>query len=379
MTFSQAADLPECLSHSRTRVLFGSGVLSQIGRLVTEEGGTRVLLVSDPGIVRAGHVETARAAIQDAGVKALVFDDVEENPTTIHVERGVAFAREHDVDFIVGLGGGSSMDCAKGINFLLTNGGEMKDYWGVGKATRPMLPMIAVPTTSGTGSEAQSFALISDPETHQKMACGDPKAACRWALLDPDLTRTVPRAVAAATGIDAVSHAVETAGTTKKNEISQALSREAWDRLSRSLTVFLADPGSSEARSDMLLGAHLAGAAIERSMLGAAHSCANPLTAHFGITHGLAVGVMLPAVVRFNVGAGDNPYGVLDLSGEELAERVASLREEAGLPASLRQMNVPEDALPQLAFEAAMQWTAQFNPRPAGEGEMLEIYRAAYS
>lgn len=379
MTFSQAADLPECLSHSRTRVLFGSGVLSEIGRLVADEGGTRVLLVTDPGIFRAGHVETAQTSIQDAGVEAFVFDDVEENPTTVHVERGVTFAREHDVDFIVGLGGGSSMDCAKGVNFLLTNGGEMKDYWGVGKAEKPMLPMIAVPTTSGTGSEAQSFALISDPDTHQKMACGDPKAACRWAVLDPDLTRTVPRAVAAATGIDAVSHAVETAGTTKKNDVSQQLSREAWDRLDRSLTASLADPECGEARADMLLGAHLAGAAIEQSMLGAAHACANPLTAMFGITHGLAVGVMLPAVVRFNSSGGENPYAVLGLSGDELAARVESLREDAGLPGTLSRMNVPEHALPKLASQAAKQWTAQFNPRDVGEAELLDIYRAAYS
>ena len=141
-----------------------------------------------------------------------VFDEVGENPTTIHVGKGVIAARPFNPDLIIGLGGGSAMDCGKGINFLLTNGGRMQDYWGTDKATKPLLPFVAVPTTAGTGSDAQSYALITDPDTHQKMACGDAKALPRVALLDPELTATQPPKVAAATGIDAVAHAVESAG-----------------------------------------------------------------------------------------------------------------------------------------------------------------------
>ena len=144
-------------------------------------------------------------------------------------------ARQEQIDFLVGLGGGSSMDTAKGCNFLLTNGGRMEDYWGVGKATRPMLPLIAIPTTAGTGSECQSFALITHPQTHVKMACGDPKAAARVAILDPELTLTQPPAVAAATGMDALSHALETAVTRRRNPISQMLSREAFRLCARGL------------------------------------------------------------------------------------------------------------------------------------------------
>jgi alcohol dehydrogenase len=182
--------LPAILSHSRTRVLFGPGKLAELGAIAKREGAGRVLLVTDPGIVRAGHVERATRSLEDAGLAVAVFDGVAENPTTQHVDAGAQAAQRHRADFLVGLGGGSAMDCAKGINFIVTNGGVMSDYWGVGKATRPMPPMIAVPTTAGTGSEAQSFALIADPGTHQKMACGDVKAACRWAILDPDLTLT---------------------------------------------------------------------------------------------------------------------------------------------------------------------------------------------
>ena len=173
-------------------------------------------------------------ALYQAGIAVRVFDGVGENPTTIHVGRGFFAAREFKPDLIISLGGGSSMDCAKGVNFLLSNGGRMQDYWGVNKATQPMLPMIAIPTTAGTGSDAQSFALITDPETHQKMACGDKKALPRIALLDSDLTATQPPKVAAATGIDAIAHAVETAATTRQTEVSIGLSLQAWMLLENS-------------------------------------------------------------------------------------------------------------------------------------------------
>jgi alcohol dehydrogenase len=169
----------------RTRVVFGEGTLSRLGEFARELNGSRVLLVTDSGIVRAGHAARAVSSLEAAGLSVNVFAEVRENPDTHDVARCVRVAEEARVDLIVGLGGGSSMDTAKGANFLLTNGGQMRDYWGVGKATRPMLPLIAIPTTSGTGSECQSFALISDPETHQKMACGDPKAAAKVAILDP--------------------------------------------------------------------------------------------------------------------------------------------------------------------------------------------------
>ena len=192
------------------------------------------------------------------------------------------------------------MDTAKGCNFLLTNGGQMKDYWGVGKATQPMLPLIAIPTTGGTGSECQSFALITDEATHQKMACGDPKAAARIAILDPALTLSQPRRVTACSGIDAIAHALETAVTKTRNPLSLIFSRAAFQLTMAGLPRVLEAPGDLDARSQMLWGAACGGTAIENSMLGAAHSAANPLTAHFGITHGQAVGMMLPQVVRFN-------------------------------------------------------------------------------
>ncbi len=371
-------DYSTLLSHSRTRLEFGPGAIQRLGACALAEKATCVLLVTDRGIVAAGHAQRAADSLRAAGLTLAMYEGVEENPTTHHVEAGVEVARASGIDFIVGLGGGSALDCAKGINFILTNGGRMQDYWGVGKAAKTMLPSIGIPTTAGTGSEAQSFALITGPATHQKMACGDAKAAFRVAILDPDLTRTCPRAVAAVTGIDAISHAIETAATKRRNPGSLALSGEAWTLLNRSFEAAIRNPGDDSARADMLLGAHLAGAAIEQSMLGAAHACANPLTARFGITHGLAIGVMLPQVIRFN-SATTNFYDELDSDAERLACRVEQLRNAARLPSYLRELGVPESAFASLAEEAAKQWTAGFNPVTVNPSKLLEVYRTAFS
>ena len=284
----------------RTRVVFGVNSVERVGELTSSLGAKKVLLVTDPGIVSAGHAGRVQMLLEAAGMAVTCFTQAQENPTTACVERCVQVARGAAIDTIVGLGGGSSMDTAKGCNFILTNGGHMKDYWGVGRATRPMLPLVAIPTTGGTGSECQSFALITDEQTHQKMACGDPKAAARIALLDPALTLSQPARVTACSGIDALAHALETLVTKVKTPLSLLFSREAFRLLIAGLPRVLASSADLEARGWMLLGAAWAGAAIENSMLGAAHSAANPLTAHFGVVHGHAVGMMLPHVLRFN-------------------------------------------------------------------------------
>jgi alcohol dehydrogenase len=377
----------------RTRLIFGPNSVDRVGELARELGAKNVLLVTDPGIVAAGHAERAQQSLKTAGLQIAVFDRCRENPTTRCVEDCLAVARAAGVDAIAGLGGGSSMDTAKGCNFLLTNGGRMQDYWGMGKATRPMLPLIAIPTTAGTGSECQSAALIVDEATHQKMACLDPKAAARIAILDPGLTLSQPAGVTACTGLDAIAHAVETAVSKKRNAVSSMYSREAFKLCVTSFPEVLLNPNDVAARGRMLLGAALAGLAIENSMLGAAHSAANPLTAHYGIVHGQAVGMMLPSVVRFN-GAKEEArraYGDLAAGGqisgeahdsnhavEALAGRLEVLLGLAGIPASLAECGVERARIPLLAEEAARQWTAAFNPRPASKEDFVTLYEAAF-
>ena len=273
----------------RTRVVFGDGTFARLGELACELSFTRALVVADRGIVATGLVQRAAASLGAAGISTAFFHDFDANPDTRMVEAGRAHAASSGaIDSIVAIGGGSSLDCAKGINFVLTNGGTMRDYRGFGKAARPMLPSIGVPTTAGTGSEAQSYALVSDDESHEKMACGDPKAAFRIAILDPALTLTQPRSVTAVAGYDAISHAVESFVTTRRSEISDLFARDAWRRLDRYYERVLSTPDDVRARGGMLLGSHQAGIAIEQSMLGAAHACANPLTARYGTTHGVA-------------------------------------------------------------------------------------------
>lgn len=380
--------LPAFDYQPRTRVVFGPGKISDLGLLAAELHASRVLLVTDDGLEKAGHPQKGVAALESAGLTVTLFDDVHPNPTTEDVDRGLAIAQAAGVDLIVGLGGGSSMDCAKGINFLLTNGGRIEDYWGANKAAHPMLPMIAVPTTSGTGSEAQSYALIAHPKSHMKMACGDPKAACRVALLDPGLTVSMPPAVTAATGIDALSHALESYVSTRRNPVSQLFSRQAWQLLARGFPRVVAKPDDLDARAQMLLGAHLAGAAIENSMLGAAHALANPLSAHFDVTHGVAIAVMLPHVIRYNGESNAKLYGDLAVdaglcnAGDPraaaiVAEHLANLARTAGLPVRLTDCGVSASAIPPMAAEAAQQWTGKFNPRAVDEPSLRQLYEGA--
>ena len=376
----------------RTKLVFGDGVSLASGELAKELGLKHVLLVTDRGLVEAGHVEVVRDSLSKAGIKVTLFDQVIENPTTDCVEKAKQAASEARVDSFIGLGGGSSMDTAKGANFLLTNGGRMHDYWGVNKATKEMLPLIVIPTTAGTGSECQSFALISDSKTHQKMACGDSKAAAKIAILDPGLTLSQPENVTVCTGIDAIAHAVETAVTNKRNKLSTLFSEESFKLLLPNFTKVLNQPNDISARGSMLLGAAMAGCAIEASMLGAAHSLANPLTAHYNIVHGQAVGMMLPYVVRFNSeieecrGVYVNLMKVAQIeceneSADEVNNLVAyllNLLQQTGLPIRLRDVIADKSELKVLAKEASAQWTAGFNPRSVGEIEMEKIYIDAY-
>jgi alcohol dehydrogenase class IV len=372
----------------RTAVVFGAGSLDTLGTLSRQLGMSRALLVADPGLVASGHVDRAEAFLASAAIAVTRFHEFDANPDTRMVEAGRQAAAAATVDSIVALGGGSSLDCAKGINFVLSNGGTMRDYRGFGKALRPMLPSIGIPTTAGTGSEAQSYAIISDAETHAKMACGDPKAAFRVAVLDPLLTVTQPRMVTAVAGYDALSHAVESFVTTKRTVISDLFARDGWSRLAANYARVLEQPTDIDARGDMLLGSHLAGVAIEQSMLGATHACANPLTRLAGAPHGMAIAVMLPHVVRWNAAVCGSRYAdLLHLcgidadptdAGDTLAARLEALSRLAGLPATLRDLGVSAGDLATLAGDAAGQWTGACNPRPFDETAARTLYERAY-
>ena len=362
-----------------TKVVFGSHAVDRAGIFARTLGAERVLIVTDKGIAEAGHLERVINSLSGAGVEWSAFMGVMENPTTATVDACVESAREIQADLLIGLGGGSSMDTAKGCNFIFTNGGRMSDYQGTGKATKPMLPLIAIPTTAGTGSECQSYALISDAVTHAKMACGDKKAAARIAILDPLLTLSQPPRVTRLTGMDAIAHAVESAVCTRRTDISVAYSRAAFSMLGAAFPQVLREPDNLSARAAMQIGAALAGTAIENSMLGAAHSAANPLTSHFGTVHGEAVGMMLPHVVGYNAAspAAAEEYRQLAryVTLGELPDFLTRLLQQSELPATMPPGILTDTNIPQLAAEAAAQWTAQFNPHPVSADDFAALYR----
>ncbi|MBI3405191.1 MAG: iron-containing alcohol dehydrogenase [Acidobacteria bacterium] len=375
----------------RTKVIFGAGALARLGELSRELGFRKTLIVSDRELVSAtDFVRRATSLLEKAGVAVHNFHEFTVNPDSAIVEAGRIFAAGLSVDSIIGLGGGSSLDCAKGINFVLTNGGRMQDYWGYGKAAKPLLPMIGIPTTSGTGSDAQSYALISDAETHVKMACGDPKAAFRVALLDPTLLVSQPASARGPAGYDAISHAVETFVTTKRNAISECYSREAWRLLNANYERVMQAPEDLEAQGAMQIGAHLAGAAIENSMLGATHACANPITQKYGTVHGVAIGLLLSHVVRWNSSAvaeryvelgriaGLKPGATQTETAEGFALRLEELAKAGGLTTRLRDAAVKKEDFPALTEAAAKQWTGTFNPRPFDAAGAREVYECAW-
>jgi alcohol dehydrogenase len=371
------------VSRPSPKLVYGPGSLQELPACVREIGGTAVFLVSDTGIARAGHLGRAQQLLESAGIPVAIFDQSKENPTEADAAACRDLARGKRFDCIVALGGGSSMDTAKAGNFLLTNGGAMRDFHGYGKATQPMLPLIAIPTTAGTGSECQSYALVSRDDTHEKMACGDPKARARIAILDPELTATQPRSVAVQTGLDALAHAIESAVSTRRNPVSSLYSEGAFRHLSAAISSVIEGRSTDDERGRMQLGAALAGLAIENSMLGAAHATANPLTARHGVIHGHAVALMLPHVMRFNA-ASPEVAAIYDRFSSVLNEsRVSSLPLIEWVSDVVARSAIPgvngaaNDDLAALARDAAKQWTGQFNPRPLQPDDYIALYRNA--
>jgi alcohol dehydrogenase len=343
-----------------TRIVSGVGSIERLGAL-TSSCGERALLVSDPGVVAAGHAARVEELLNAAGVRTTLFFDTHENPTDDDAHRCQEALQTSGSTVVVALGGGSAIDTAKAA--ILSRG-------------EPFLPLIAVPTTAGTGSEVQRHALISDPKTHVKRAVGAPGLEPTIALLDAELTLTCPPRVTALAGLDALSHAIESQVSIAANPLSKLFSVEAYKLLSPALEKVFSDPTDISARQSVLLGACWAGLAIESSMLGAAHASANPLTARFQIPHGEAVGLMLPHVIAFNAENAD--YTPFEPAGADaVIARFCALRTQGGLAESLAERSLDDMTIATLAAEATEQRTGHFNPRPLTQEDFAALYRAA--
>ncbi|MHB9796762.1 iron-containing alcohol dehydrogenase [Pseudomonas sp. MT3] len=375
------------------QILCESGSAARLGALCRERGAQRVLIVTDPGITRLGMLDGVLPGFAAAGVAVEVFDQVLADPPEAVVLAAVEQARRMAAQLVIGFGGGSSMDVAKLVALLAHPLAcqRLKDVFGVGNARGPRLPLLQVPTTAGTGSEVTPIAIVTTGET-TKMGVVSPHLLPDLAVLDADLTLGLPPAVTAATGIDAMVHAIEAyTSKLKKNPLSDLLAREALRLLALNLDEAVHNGRNREARQAMLLGACLAGQAFANAPVAAVHALAYPLGGHFHIPHGLSNALVLPEVIRFNAPNAGALYAELAplLLGERLrsdADRteqfiaeLADLSPRSGLPSRLRDAGVPEDSLPRLAADAMLQQRLLVNnPREVSERDALAIYRAAY-
>ncbi|MGA2041884.1 MAG: iron-containing alcohol dehydrogenase [Roseiarcus sp.] len=374
-------------------VVFGEGAIGAVGAIAAQRLGPRVLVVADPGVVKAGLVEPALKSLGQAGVDAAVYAEVEADPPEAVALAATRAAVEARSTGVIGLGGGSSLDVAKLVALLAVGEERLPDIYGVGKARGPRLPLLLAPTTAGTGSEVTPIAILTTGRS-EKMGVVSPVILPDVALLDPELTLGLPPAVTAATGIDAMVHAIEAyaSASPNNNPVSRALAREALRLMGGALERAVHDGANRAARADMLLGAMLAGQAFANSPVAAVHALAYPIGGHYHVPHGLSNALVLPHVLRFNAATAPEPYAeIAPLAFPELArleiparaaafaQSLADLSHRCGLPQRLRDVGIPEDALPRLAADAMNQTRLLVNnPRALTPADALAIYRAAW-
>ena len=372
-------------------VHIGMGAIERIGDEVGRLGGKTALIVTDPGIAKTDIVAKVETLLRDAGVGTATFAEVEPEPPIAVVDRALACLKDEDCDVLVGVGGGSSMDVTKVCSVLATNEGAPADYFGVGLIPKPGLPKVLVPTTSGTGSEVTPIAILSDVEAKVKKGIVSPMLYGDVAIVDPELTFSVPPHVTAATGMDALTHAVEAFISLKACPISDGLALEAMRMISANLAAAYDDGQNAAAREAMSIASMMAGMCLPLAGAAAVHALAYPLGGEFHLSHGESNTLMLPFVLEYNVPAcADKMARMADALGEDTSgltteaaarravDAMRSLATRVGMPLSLSHYGIPEDAIPRMA-EAAAKITRLMdnNPRPAGAEEIAGIYRAA--
>lgn len=375
--------------HIPTQIEFGNGAIARLPEFVKALGGSRVLVVGDPGVQRAGLIDRVQAILTGASIFNAVFADVESDPATRSVDEGTVHGKANGCDLVVGIGGGSALDTAKAIGLMLGNDGNIKDYVGIGKVPRAGTPVIAVPTTAGTGSELTIWSVLSDKVAKAKISVGSVLNCPAIALLDPELTLSLPPQITAATGMDALTHALESYVNTATQPISEAMSDQAMTLIARSLRKAVADGSDVEARGDMLLASTIAALAFNSTRLGLVHAFAMPLGAKFGIPHGLVNAIMLPEVMRFNHLANPRKFArIAEIFGEKTAglsveeaaalsvSAIEKLKLDVGITAKLSNFGVTEGRFDEIVDEAMLSGNVPVNPRQPTKDDMKALLRA---
>jgi alcohol dehydrogenase class IV len=376
----------------RTRIVFGQGLVKDVGFEAGKLKGTRAFVVTDKVVRKLGLLQRVLDGFADSGVAVVgVFDDVPPNSEVAVVERGATAARATGCDLLVALGGGSVMDTAKAMNMLLVEGGALLDWQGTGLLSRPLLPVIAIPTTAGTGSEVTIAAVIRDQAQGLKLEFNSPYMMPDVALLDPELTLGLPPALTASTGIDALTHAIEGYVSLYAEPVSDALCLHAIRLVTRYLPRAVDDGDDIEARGYMLLAATIAGGGFSNALCGVVHALAHACGGRYGVPHGVANGILLAHGMAFNLEAASDRFG--DIAGamglpvhgmtaegaaQAAIDAAASLRQRIGLPNGLREVGVPREGFVQLAEDALGDAMMISNPRSATQVELVHVLEKAY-
>ena len=367
--------------------LIGAGALEMAVTQMAGMGFTKALIVTDAPLVKLGFAERLTALLKQAGMDSAVFDDVKPNPTVANVNAGLAALQKLGADCVVSLGGGSPHDAAKGIALLATNGGKIEDYEGLDKSAKPQLPLIAVNTTAGTASEMTRFTIITDESRHVKMAIVDKHVTPILSVNDPVLMEDMPASLTAATGMDALTHAVEAYVSTAHNPITDACALQAIALIAQYLPTAVQSPRDKTAREQMAYAQFLAGMAFNNASLGYVHAMAHQLGGFYDLPHGVCNALLLPHVEQFNMRAAADRLGVVgrnlaghnaDLAGLGPIEAIQKLARTVGIPATLRELGVKESDFETLATNAMKDVCGLTNPVQPTLEEVVGIYRAAY-
>ena len=370
--------------------LLGLGASKEAGEQAKALGATNLLIVTDAGLAKLGVANTIKGYVEAAGLKAVVFDGAEPNPTDMNVAAGVEAYKANKCDGIISLGGGSSHDCGKGVGLVIANGGNIRDFEGVNKSSKTMPPFLAINTTAGTASEMTRFCIITNSDTHVKMAIVDWRVTPNIAIDDPLLMVGMPPALTAATGMDALTHAVEAYVSIIANPITDACALMAIKLIAGYLTKAVANGDDLEARDKMAYAEYLAGMAFNNASLGYVHSMAHQLGGFYNLPHGVCNAILLPAVSQYNliacpqrfadiaVALGEVICGcTVEEAAQKAIDRMQSLGASIGIPANLTELGVKEADLKVMA-ENAKKDACQFtNPRKANLDQVIGIFKAA--
>lgn len=374
-----------------TKIISGIGSTAEIIKELNAINAKKVLLITDPGLVQAGVAQQVVEMLKQAAVEVEIFDAVEPDPSIQVATKAAEMAKNVKANVLIALGGGSAIDTAKSAALLVTNGGYLKDYAGVNKVVKPILPLIAVPTTAGTGSEVTIFAVMSDPDKQEKFTISSALIAPAVAVLDPLLTLKLPPSVTAFTGMDALTHAIEAFTSSIAQPPTDALALSAIKLVLKHLPVAVGRGDNIKARDGMLQASLLAGIAFNNAFLGLAHAIASPLGGHFHVPHGLANAVMLPYVMEYNLptavrryaeigralglqAVGDTPRAV----AEKTVAAITQLARDINIPEKLSNIGAKEELLPLVARDALKSIQLKFNVRNASEKEILALLQKAY-